>query len=150
MLARVLALDYLNNTATDGRTRNERLRDVGDQCLLFSGLFPKQAERRLVKVSYFVDLGRSAYQQLSDASGQEASEIYAGLSKDFVPLMDILQTMRELKGNYSNLTPLHAFELWNDTGSQHAYKIIQAYTDAFPVRSEMLDATLVSQEIKLH
>jgi len=150
MLARVIALDYLNNTATERRTRHEKLRDVGDQCLLFSGLFPKQAERRMVKVSYFVDLGRSAYQQLSDTMSSKSADIYASLSRDFVSLMDILQTMRELQGSRSVLTPLHAYELWNDTGSRHAYKIIRALTDACPIRSNMSNASLAYVDHKMH
>jgi hypothetical protein len=150
MLARVIALDYLNNTSTERRTRHEKLRDVGDQCLLFSGLFPKQAERRMVKVSYFVDLGRSAYQQLSDTISNKHADIYANLSRDFVSLMDILQTMRELQGSRSALTPLHAYELWNDTGSRHAFKIIRTLTDACPVRSDVSTPGLPFADYKMH
>lgn len=150
MLARVIALDYLNNSSNEGRTRHEKLRDVGDQCLLFSGLFPKQAERRMVKVSYFVDLGRSAYQQLSDTMSSNSAAIYANLSRDFVSLMDILQSMRELQGNRSNLTPLNAYELWNDTGSRHAYKIIRTLTDACPIRSNATNISLASADNKMH
>lgn len=150
MLARVIALDYLNSSSTEGRTRHEKLRDVGDQCLLFSGLFPKQAERRMVKISYFVDLGRSAYQQLSDTMSSSSAEIYTHLSRDFVALMDILQTMRELQGNRSNLTPLNAYELWNDTGSLHAYKIIRTLTDACPIRSNTSNIAVAFADNKMH
>jgi hypothetical protein len=38
----------------------DQLRDIGDQCLLLSGLYPKRAERRLVRVSYYVNIGRAA------------------------------------------------------------------------------------------
>ena len=65
-MSRVMAEDYLNSQAASGEQRVGQLRDVGDHCLLFSGLFPQLAERRLVRVSYFVDLGRSSYQQLAD------------------------------------------------------------------------------------
>ncbi len=150
MLARVIALDYLNNTSTERRTRHEKLRDVGDQCLLFSGLFPKQAERRMVKVSYFVDLGRTAYQQLSDTISNKSADIYGNLSRDFVSLMDILQTMRELQGSRTALTPLHAYELWNDTGSRHAFKIIRTLTDACPVRSDVSSLRLPFADNKMH
>ena len=65
-LARVMAEDYLRSQALSGEQRAEHLREVGDHCLLFSGLFPQQAERRLVRISYFVNIGRTSYQQLSD------------------------------------------------------------------------------------
>lgn len=42
-----------------GRVRDERLRDVADQCLILAGLFPGLARRR-VSPTYFIDLGRGA------------------------------------------------------------------------------------------
>jgi len=151
MLARVLALDYLNSNATaSSHRRHEQLREVGDHCLLFSGLFPQQAERRMVKVSYFVDLGRVAYQQIADHAITGMTTIYAELAREFVALMDALQTMRELQGSQSGLTPIHAFDLWNDTGSQHAYRIIRSITGACPVRSTQPRGTNRLKDPKLH
>ena len=66
LAASVLAMEYLQSMRSQGRVGQDQLRNVGDKCLLYSGLFPERAERRRVKISYFVDLGRSAYQQLSD------------------------------------------------------------------------------------
>jgi len=151
MLARVLALDYLNSNAAAGQhSRHEQLREVGDHCLLFSGLFPQQAERRMVKVSYFVDLGRVAYQQIADHAISGMATIYAELAREFVALMDVLQTMRVLQGSQSGLTPINAFELWNDTGSQHAYRVIRSITRACPVRSGGAGSRNKPQDPKLH
>src|SRR3990167_10994247 len=58
MVTSVLGLEFLEGTQDLSRAREEKLRDVGDKCLLFSGLFPGRAERRCVKVSYFVQLGQ--------------------------------------------------------------------------------------------
>ena len=57
--ARIMAADYLNSQTLPGEQRADKLRDVGDHCLLFSGLFPQLAERRLVRISYFVNIGRA-------------------------------------------------------------------------------------------
>ncbi len=135
MLAKILAMDYLNGLSSGERQRREMLKEVGDHCLLFSGLFPQQAERRMVKVSYFVDLGRVAYSQTAELTSDLMAAVYTDLSREFVSLMDILQTMRALRGKKSKLTPINAFELWNETGSQHAYQVIRSVTDAHPVRS---------------
>ena len=62
--AKALALDYLNSHHLPNSIRSEQLRDIGDQCLLVSGLYPQSAEKRQVGVSYYVDLGRSAYQHI--------------------------------------------------------------------------------------
>ena len=56
-ISRIMAEEYLAAQSLSGEQRVERLRDVGDHCLLFSGLFPQLAERRLVRNSYFVNLG---------------------------------------------------------------------------------------------
>ena len=60
----VLALDYLKSLYSSGRQQMEKLRDVGDSCLLHAGFFPMRARRRLVNASYYVDLGIGAYYQL--------------------------------------------------------------------------------------
>lgn len=120
-LARIMARDYLQSQACSGEQRVERLRDVGDHCLLFSGLFPQLAERRLVRVSYFVELGQASYLQLSDLLDRGWSTVYGHLSEAFVMLMDILHAMRE-HGGHPVLSPLQAMELWQDTGSRRCYR----------------------------
>jgi len=124
----VMALDYLNSMLAQGTIRQEKLRDVGDQCLLYSGLFPQQAEQRQVRISYFVDLGRSAYQQLSDRLANSYAELYAHLSQDFIALMDVLHAMRKLGSSLPCLEPLPAYELWSDTGSRQAYQALREAT----------------------
>src|SRR5437899_10481277 len=57
----VLALEFLENSRCLGQKQQEELRNVGDKCLLISGLFPGRAQRRRVKISYFVQLGQNAY-----------------------------------------------------------------------------------------
>ena len=124
-VSRIMARDYLSSQALSGEQRVERLRDVGDHCLLFSGLFPQLAERRLVRISYFVSLGRSSYQQLSDLLDRSWSSVYGHLSEAFVVLMDILQAMRGLDGR-PVLTPIQALDLWSDTGSRRCYEQVTA------------------------
>lgn len=126
MVGNALALDYLNGMLAQGRSRQDSLRDVGDQCLLYSGLFPQQAARRQVKISYFVDLGRSAYQQLSTTLASSYAELYVHLSQDFVSLMDVLHAIRSLGSDLPRLDPFSAYELWADTGSRQAYRALRA------------------------
>ena len=100
---------------------------VGDQCLLFTGLFPRIAEKRQVKINYFVGIGQSAYAAISHSS----NDLYSSLAMQFVVLMDVLQSIRP----YSDLLPLEAYEQWNELGSQRALKMLQAYTHAMPFKS---------------
>lgn len=135
LAASVMALEYLRGMLALGHLRHERLRDVGDKCLLYSGLFPRRAERRRVRISYFVDLGQAAYRQLALAPARTGTELYARLSTTFVPLMDVLQSMRAL-GNDPGLGPLQTLELWNDTGSRGAYQALRRMTGATPVHGD--------------
>lgn len=128
MATSVLALDYLEGANLLGQLRQDRMRDVGDQCLLYSGLFPERAERRRVRVSYYVDLGRSAYHTAADATQQALSQLFANLASQFVQVMDTLQAMRGINGEEQGLTPILAFELWQDTGSIQAKRTLSGVT----------------------
>jgi len=133
LAASVLAMEYLQSMHARGRVGHDQLRNVGDKCLLYSGLFPQRAERRRVKISYFVDLGRSAYQQLSDRLEHGAAAMYHQLANAFVSLMDVLQTMRTLGDRAHQLEPVHAFELWRSTDSQAALRTLREHTQATPL-----------------
>ncbi len=126
LAARIMALEYLRAQAAESGRQRDQLRDVGDQCLLFSGLFPQLAERRLVRVSYFVNLGRSAYDQLSALVDRHSERLYTGLAQAFVGIMDVLQAMRGLNG-VPALSALQAAELWADTGSRSAYRTLREH-----------------------
>lgn len=132
LAASVLAVEYLQSMHQLGHAGRDQLRNVGDKCLLYSGLFPQRAERRRVKISYFVDLGRSAYQLLSERMERSAALMYQRLAGTFIPLMDVLQAMRSL-GHAEALTPLQAIELWQDTGSRTALRILRRRTESTPL-----------------
>ncbi len=121
----VLALEYLESQQNTGKRRQIALRDVGDKCLLFSGLFPGLALNRRVRVSYFVKLGQSAYWVLSDLADNGLSPLYHALCEDFVALMDVLHTFRSFDKNAQILSPLDALELWTETGSASALARVQ-------------------------
>jgi len=129
---KIMALEFLQAQREQSQ-KTDRLRDVGDQCLLFSGLFPQIAEKRMVRVSYFVRIGRSAYDQLGALVDRNSDRLYAGLAEAFIGIMDVLQAMRGLSGAQV-LQPIAAAELWADTGSRSAYRSLQQASDAIPVK----------------
>lgn len=95
----ILAIDYLKALELSGKVGVQRLRHVGDQCLLLSGLFPEHALKKNVSLNYFVELGQQAYfiigtrQNIIDLDPQ----LFHQLGDNFVGLMDVLHTMRLLK-----------------------------------------------------
>jgi len=129
-----LALEYLTSHQLPNNLRRDQLRDIGDQCLLVSGLYPQTAERRQVSASYYVDMGRSAYHHISTFTQQGIAELYLQLAESFILLMDLLQTIRQ----YSSpaMQPIAAFDLWYQTGSQAALK--QILSSASPVHASVL------------
>ncbi len=115
----VMATEFFKALQEKEFSRRYSLANVGDQCLLLSGLFPGIAERRQVKVRYFVDLGRSAYANISDA----ASDLYAALAAQFVILMDVLQSLNQRQV----LLPFEAYDLWRELGSRRALAVLHAH-----------------------
>ncbi len=131
-----LALAFLQSHHLPAQMKLDQLRDIGDQCLLVSGLYPKRAEKKLVRVSYYVNMGRSAYHNLSHCAQQGVADLYRQLEETFTLLMDLLQTIRQ----YSSpaLTSLAAMELWSDTGSQFAYNQLSS-SSAIPLHEKLLN-----------
>ncbi len=112
----IMALEFLDGLQQNGLKQHDALRDIGDKCLLVSGLFPHTARRRLVNISYFIDIGRSAYQHLHE----RAHSIYGQLALEFVPMMDVLHALRSLDANSEQLNLLESYQLWEKNDSQYA------------------------------
>ncbi|MFO7603448.1 MAG: hypothetical protein R6X06_06500, partial [Gammaproteobacteria bacterium] len=84
----ILALEFLEGQHRGGQLQQEQMRDVGDKCLLYAGFYPKRAEKRLVKISYYVSLGRSAYAHIVTNLHQalfRTFRVKAGVKKTFIP-----------------------------------------------------------------
>lgn len=135
--SQALAIDYLNTHHLPNNLRSEQLRNIGDQCLLVSGLYPQSAEKRLVGVTYYVDLGRSAYHHISTVTQKGIAELYQQLAESFILLMDLLQTIRQYSA--PALQPIAAMDLWQQTGSQAAYR--QISENGIPVHSGLIGQT---------
>ena len=132
MASKVMALEFLETLNSYGVQKSQALRDVGDQCLLYSGLFSGRARRRRVRVSYYVNIGKSAYLSLAEFGRKSDNSLFSSLANEFVPLMDILQSMRELNNKVTLLDPIQAEELWTDTGSNHALETVKTFSKAKP------------------
>jgi len=131
----LMAPKFLQGIECNKKERELALQSVGDNCLIFSGFFPGIAEKRLVKISYFTNMGRTAYATISE----KQSDIYSSLSEHFISLMDVLQSVRIYSHQYPDLLPIQAYDLWNETGSQRALKVLKQYTNATPLSGTLLD-----------
>lgn len=109
--------------------RVQDLQALGDHCLLVAGLHAGRLAREGVPVARYVLAGRSAYGHLAEHTGEP---LFARLRDGFVGLMDVLHAMCELDGTPAALDPLAAFELWRDTGSRSAWRVLRRLSDALP------------------
>jgi hypothetical protein len=120
----IMAVDFLRSlNLLRPAERELNLQAVGDKCLIYSGLFPNLAARRLVNISYYVKIGQSAYSTIS----KQHCDLYGLLASQFVTLMDVIQSLRKETSGFE-LQPLQAYDLWHETGSQRALSVLNKYS----------------------
>ncbi|MAZ43660.1 MAG: hypothetical protein CMF48_00580 [Legionellales bacterium] len=99
-------------------------REVGDKCLLFSGLFPAVALRRRVSVQYYIALGQSAYNTLAQQTSKEGA-LFGTLAEEFVTLRDVLCCLRKEANEKLKEDLLSTLSLWHENQSQLALAAIE-------------------------
>lgn len=95
----IIALDFLNSVKTDANQQIERLREVGDKSLLFSGLFPELAKKRNLSLNYFSDMGQFAYFAASGFQDNEWGDLFNQLGQQFLILQKVLHGLRMQKND---------------------------------------------------
>ena len=92
----LLAIEFLEQAQKMTTSNLRQLRNIGDQCLLLSGLFPNRAIQKNVSLDYFVKIGREAYRIIAINPDQSPLDpnLFNNLSKNFIGLMDILHHIR--------------------------------------------------------
>lgn len=105
LTGRIVALEYFDGLEEVGGVRDDRLRDVGDRCLLIAGLFPGLPRRRQVTRDYYQDLGRAAYWELAGSGRSCLAPLYADLAAAFLSLVRVLQGVRRVEQVPSAVVP---------------------------------------------
>ena len=103
-LRRTQALSWFHAHERVGSERMQTLRDIGDECLLISGLFPGLAHRRRVAVDYYVELGQSAYSAVAQLRASD-SALFQMLAASYDELVRTLRALRPQTSSvsFSNL-----------------------------------------------
>ena len=92
-LRRTQALSWFHAHERVGSERLQTLRDIGDDCLLISGLFPGLADKRRVAVDYYVELGQSAYSAVAQLRASD-SALFQMLATSYGELVRTLRALR--------------------------------------------------------
>jgi hypothetical protein len=91
---RIMAIELFDALGEPGRCGSDRLRDVGDRCLLIAGLFPGLRARRRVDAGYYQEVGRTAYGLLGERAGSALATLYAELARSYGDLVRVLLGLR--------------------------------------------------------
>jgi hypothetical protein len=92
-----IAIDYLKSLKRPSSIANQKLRKVGDRCLLISGLFPEHADKINVSVTYFIEIGQQAYITLSERVNVKLDpKLFYELGLQFIDIKEVLSAMRRI------------------------------------------------------
>lgn len=108
----------------------DSLRAIGDHCLIHAGLYPEHALGGEVPLANFVRVGAAAYREFGKLT---ADPMFTLLADCYVEIIGVLHTLRDVEDDAACLDPMNAFQLWQDTGSTHAWHTLRQFTDALPV-----------------
>jgi len=118
---RPLALEYLESFHSPPPHRYGKLKRVGDTALLVSGLFMESLHRKLTSSDYYMQIGRTAYGQLSALSndmGAVPGDLFAELEArfpDFVRVLAEISFQELFKGDVHTL---RVYTRWMYTRSE--------------------------------
>jgi hypothetical protein len=91
-----VSIKYMNAISNNDEQRWQKLRDVGDQCLLINGMFPEISIKRNVTLNYYAVIGRQAYKTLANQPENKVhldKDLFNNLSTHFVGLSDLMHIM---------------------------------------------------------
>lgn len=128
-----IALEYMQSLSDSGHKQLSQLREVGDKCLLFSGLFPQIYRKKTVDIGYYVNMGRASYNQLGQMLHKGFSRLYMRLSEYFIFLTDILHAMREMNG-IPVMNENEKYQFWLKFDSKYARQSLDSFYNVIPFR----------------
>lgn len=130
-----LAFIYDRAQQADDTQRFPILKRLGDFSLFIAGFFPASLTRQLVDASYYIQMGESAYGNLSQMMAHKNAfyEIFDDLARRFVAYVDILTEVSEKSSFKNDSDLLRLYEMWLKTGSGRAAQLL-SQKGILPVR----------------
>lgn len=110
--------------------RNYLLQRIGDVALFIAGFFADGLAGKAVDVDYYVYMGGSAYDSLSEeirgtVRGRAFAPVYKELAAKFQVLVDVLNEVADGARESSDVDLLRTYELWLKTGSRRAEALLR-------------------------
>ncbi len=132
-----LAILFCKAQEESPEERARLLKYLGDFSLLISGFFQDSLSRKIVDVDYYMNMGGSAYSQLSTLGVFKKqptlfNQLFSELSDRFVQWVDVISEVSEASRINSHQNLLRLYEKWIRTGS-HRLKEILSEKGVIPV-----------------
>lgn len=120
-----LAILYCRATQANYVLKVNLLKKLGDGALYMAGFFPESFARQLVDSDYYIRMGETAYDNLSNlcVRKQAVSDIFSDLARRFATYVDILAEVSE-KSFSKDSDLLRLYETWQKTGSKRSQNIL--------------------------
>ncbi len=109
-----LAESLVEALLADGSARLARLRALGDRALFDAGFFGARLKRSTVGVSYYRDIGSSAYLRVSHGTG---SPLFHELANGFAAFVEVLAEVGERARGRQSVDLLGLYARYQETGS---------------------------------
>lgn len=111
---------------------NNALKRLGDVALFIAGLFAHSLQRSLVDIDYYIAMGGTAYDCLSDNvrrgfQGRTFGDIYRELSLKFSQLVDVLSEVADEFQPGRDQDLMRLYEIWMLTGSPQAERKLRQH-----------------------
>ncbi len=97
----------------EGTVRMARLRVLGDRALFDAGFFGESLRRKTVGLSYYADIGTTAYSRLSKGTG---SELFRELACGFLGFVELLSEVGERARGSRSVDLLRLYDRYRETG----------------------------------
>ena len=139
---RPLALMLAEASETDRLDhRSYLLQRIGDVALFIAGFFADGLAGKAVDIDYYVYMGGSAYDSLSDeirgtVRGRAFAPVYRELAAKFQVLVDVLNEVADGARENSDTDLLRVYEVWLKTGSRRAESLLRQ-SGVVPLRAHL-------------
>ena len=115
---KTLAESLLHANQLKSRERFDLLKKLGDSSLYISGFFSDSFQRKIIDVDYYVDVGRMAFDSLSqDVEEDTFSRLYQQISSQFLQLVDVLARISQKSKMMDEENILRMMDVYSKTGS---------------------------------
>lgn len=114
-----LAELYLKAMNSEPSLRCDLLKKLGDTSLYITGFFSESLNRKIVDISYYINMGESAFHSLASSVHEETySKLYKDFSTQFVRYMEALNYISKQSNLQKDSNLLKLYENYQKTGSE--------------------------------